>query len=222
MGTHIAILASGAGSNLEAILTHVAAVGFEPRGAVSLVASDRPDAGALVIAARHGVTTATIDNPRAAESMLALLTDHQIDLVVLAGYLKRVPDLVTQHYRGRMLNVHPALLPAFGGPGMYGTRVHQAVLDAGVRVSGVTVHFVDEQFDHGPIVAQWPVPVHVGDTAATLAARVLRTEHRLYPPAVVAVANGRVTLDAQGKVIGEVGAPVHSPMFHLQTEESQQ
>jgi formyltetrahydrofolate-dependent phosphoribosylglycinamide formyltransferase len=219
--SRIAVLASGAGSNLQAILGYLAAAGPSAAGTVSLVASDKLQAGALAIGTRAGIPSATIADPNDARSILALLDDHQIGLVALAGYLKHVPEPVTRRYRGRIVNVHPALLPAFGGPGMYGTRVHRAVLDAGVRITGVTVHFVDEAYDHGPIIAQWPVPVLAGDTPAVLAARVLRAEHRLYPCAVAAVASGRVSLDAGGTVIGETGIPVASPVFRLQTEESE-
>jgi phosphoribosylglycinamide formyltransferase 1 len=214
----IAVLASGAGSNLQAILGHLATA--ESAATVALVASDKANAGALAIAARAGIPAATIRDPGDAASMVALLADHQIDLVALAGYLRRIPDLATQRYRGRMINVHPALLPSFGGPGMYGSHVHRAVLGAGVKVSGVTVHFVDEAYDHGPMIAQWPVPVLAGDTPELLAARVLAAEHRIYPCAVAAVASGRVSLDARGIVIGEMGAPVPSPVFRLQTEDS--
>ena len=109
-------------------------------------------------------------------------------LVVLAGYLKLVPPAVTRAFAGRIVNVHPALLPAFGGHGMYGLRVHAAVLAAGCTVTGVTVHLVDEQYDRGAILAQWPVPVLSGDTAESLAARVLLTEHRLLPRTVLGLA----------------------------------
>ncbi len=217
----IAVLASGAGSNLQAILAHLASAGSGAAGAVSLVASDRPQAGALAIAARAGIPTGTIHDPDDADAILALLAAHRIELVALAGYLKHVPGAMTRQFRARMINVHPALLPAFGGPGMYGTHVHRAVLNAGVKVSGVTVHFVDDAYDHGPIIAQWPVPVLAGDTPAVLAARVLRAEHWLYPCAVAAVASGRVTLDASGIVHGETRVAVPSPIFRLQPEESE-
>jgi phosphoribosylglycinamide formyltransferase-1 len=216
--SRIAVLASGAGSNLQAILGYLAAA--ESGTTVSLVASDKPQAGALAIAARAGIPAVTLRDPGDGRFILALLAEHRIELVALAGYLRRVPEIVTQQYRGRMINVHPALLPAFGGPGMYGVHVHRAVLGAGVKVSGTTVHFVDEVYDHGPIIAQWPVPVLPGDTPAVLAARVLKAEHRLYPCAVAAVASGRISLDARGTVIGEAGAVVPSPVFRLQTEDS--
>jgi phosphoribosylglycinamide formyltransferase 1 len=216
--SRIAVLASGAGSNLQAILGYLAAA--ESGTAVSLVASDKQQVGALVIAARAGIPAVTLRDPGDGRVILALLAEHRIELVALAGYLRRVPESVTQQYRGRMINVHPALLPAFGGAGMYGAHVHRAVLGAGVKVSGPTVHFVDEVYDHGPIIAQWPVPVLPGDTPGVLAARVLKAEHRLYPRAVAAVASGRVSLDARGTVIGEVGPVVPSPVFRLQTEDS--
>jgi folate-dependent phosphoribosylglycinamide formyltransferase PurN len=125
-----------------------------------------------------------------------------VELVVLAGYLSLVPAEVTERYAGRMLNVHPALLPSFGGHGLYGARVHRAVLAAGARVSGATVHFVDAHYDRGPIVAQWPVPVLADDTPESLAARVLRVEHLLFPRVVDAVARGAIGLDAGGRVRG--------------------
>jgi phosphoribosylglycinamide formyltransferase-1 len=183
----VAVLASGRGSNLQALIDACGAPGAP--ASIALVISNRADAGALERAAAAGVPTATIAaDGQDAESLLALLAKHAAELVVLAGYLKRVPEAAVAAFRGRMLNVHPALLPAFGGPGMYGRRVHEAVLASRVRISGVTVHLVDEQYDHGAIVAQWPVPVHPRDTAASLAARVLAAEHRLLPAVVTAFA----------------------------------
>jgi formyltetrahydrofolate-dependent phosphoribosylglycinamide formyltransferase len=179
----VAVLASGHGSNLQALIEACAAPDCEAD--VALVISNRDDAGALERARAAGCATQVIRHDgQDAEGLLDLLARHHIGLVVLAGYLKKVPDAVVAAFRGRMLNIHPALLPAFGGAGMYGRRVHEAVLASGARVSGATVHLVDEQYDHGRILAQWPVPVRAGDTPETLAARVLAVEHRLLPAVV--------------------------------------
>ena len=180
----IAVLVSGRGSNLQALLD---ATRGSASGRIALVISDRKDAGALGVARAAGVAAEWVPvDGRESDLMLELLARHRIGLVVLAGYLKRVGERVVAAYRGRMVNVHPALLPAFGGPGMYGHRVHEAVLRSGARLSGATVHLVDEQYDHGPVLAQWPVPVRPGDSADTLAARVLAVEHRLLPAVVLA------------------------------------
>jgi phosphoribosylglycinamide formyltransferase 1 len=197
--TRIAVLASGGGSNLQAIIDHLEELGARRRGEVVVVASDRPGAGALERARGRAIPAEVVSvtgRPAPGSPLEEVLERHEADLVVLAGYLRRVPDAVVHRYAGRMINVHPALLPAFGGPGMYGARVHDAVLAAGVTVTGVTVHFVDEEYDRGPIIAQWPVPVLHGDDVRTLAARVLRVEHLLYPRVVDAVAGGAVTLAA--------------------------
>ncbi|MGQ0715527.1 MAG: phosphoribosylglycinamide formyltransferase, partial [Gemmatimonadaceae bacterium] len=157
----------------------------------------------------------------AAAATLAMLQQHRAGLVVLAGYLRLVPAEIVRAFRGRMLNVHPALLPAFGGRGMYGARVHRAVLESGARVSGPTVHFVDEIYDHGPIVAQWPVPVFPDDTETALAARVLRAEHLLLPRVVHQVASGLVQLDDSGRVVSthrEV-SPEHAAFIFDTPEE---
>ena len=196
--TRIAVLASGGGTNLQAILDHFVQLAERRRGDVVLVASDRMAAGALERARTRGIATALLPTARRAEGLelAPLLEQHGVELIALAGYLRRVPDDIVRRYAGRIVNVHPALLPAFGGPGMYGSRVHEAVLEAGVTVTGVTVHFVEEEYDRGPIVAQWPVPVLRDDDATTLAARVLRVEHVLYPRVVDALAGGRVSLAA--------------------------
>ncbi|HEV7992489.1 MAG TPA: phosphoribosylglycinamide formyltransferase [Gemmatimonadaceae bacterium] len=198
----IAVLASGGGSNLQAILDHFTELGESRSGDVVLVASNNVDAGALRRAEAASITPAVLRSPRVPEGLTLepLLREHDVDLVVLAGYMRLVPPEVTHAFRGRMLNVHPALLPAFGGPGMYGERVHRAVIAAGARESGPTVHFVDEVYDHGPVIAQLPVPVLPDDDAHALAARVLRAEHQLYPRVVDAVAGGRVRLLSDGRV----------------------
>jgi phosphoribosylglycinamide formyltransferase-1 len=120
--------------------------------------------------------------------MVALFATHRIDLIVLAGYLRLLPGKVVATFRNKIVNVHPAPLPQFGGTGMYGRRVHEAVLASGVSMTGVTVHFVDEQYDHGDVIAHWPVAVHPDDTADSLAARVLAAEHVLFPRIVDLVA----------------------------------
>jgi phosphoribosylglycinamide formyltransferase-1 len=117
--------------------------------------------------------------------------------VALAGYLKKIPSDIVRRYHHRMVNIHPALLPSFGGKGMYGRRVHEAVLESGVRWTGVTVHLVDEEYDTGPIILQEPVPVYPGDSVEELAARVLEIEHQLYPRALNLVAETRVRVEGR-------------------------
>jgi len=170
----IAVLVSGGGTNLQALLD---ALRHSKTARVTRVISSRAAAGALERARRARVPTAVVRDPGDAAELLATLDDA--DLVVLAGYLKLVPAAVVARFRCRMINIHPALLPAFGGPGMYGRRVHEAVLASGARVSGATVHYVDEQYDRGPIIAQAKVRVAADDTPDSLAARVLAAEHRL-------------------------------------------
>lgn len=178
-----AVFASGGGSNLQSLLDHAR---LDPPWRVRLVVSDRPDIGALTRAERAGVASRVIrtkdrDPADVAAETLDELRAHAVDVILLAGYLKLLPAAVVAAYRGRILNIHPALLPAFGGKGMYGMHVHRAVLASGARFSGPTVHLVDEEYDRGTILAQWPVPVLPDDTAESLAARVLKVEHRLYP-----------------------------------------
>lgn len=188
MSVRIAVLASGGGSNLQALIDRFQTDAEAP-GRIELVVASRPAIGALERAERAGIHTAVLP-PEDQGELATLLDRHGIDLIVLAGYLRLVPESVVAGFRGRILNVHPALLPAFGGPGMYGMRVHRAVIESGVRVSGATVHLVDERYDEGPILAQWPVPVFPDDTPERLAARVLRVEHLLLPAAVEAFARG--------------------------------
>jgi phosphoribosylglycinamide formyltransferase 1 len=179
----VAVLASGGGTNLQALLD---ALTNSPLARVARVITNRPKAGAVERARQRDIPTTVLRDPDDPAELLAALGDAQ--LVVLAGYLKLIPASVVARFRGRMINIHPALLPGFGGPGMYGHHVHEAVLASGVKESGVTVHFVDEAFDRGAIIAQERVPVERGDTPATLAARVLDAEHRLLPKVVLELA----------------------------------
>jgi formyltetrahydrofolate-dependent phosphoribosylglycinamide formyltransferase len=215
--TRVAVLASGSGTNLQAILDHQSALGATASAQVVLVVSDQADAGALSRARDAGITALALDRTARTSGLAAILATHRIEMVVLAGYLRLVPPDVVAHFRGRMLNVHPALLPAFGGHGMFGHRVHEAVLACGARLTGPTVHFVDERYDAGPIIAQWPVPVFPTDTPDELARRVLEVEHVLYPRVVDAVAAGRIRLaeDNRAVIAHMNGMPNFSPAMDL-------
>jgi formyltetrahydrofolate-dependent phosphoribosylglycinamide formyltransferase len=177
----VAVAASGRGSNLAALLR---ALRPDEPARIVLVLSNRADAPALHLARQRGIAVVVLGDPHDGDAWLAALAIHRVDLLVLAGYLKRVPAAVVQAYRGRIVNIHPALLPRHGGPGMYGLRVHRAVLAAGETESGATIHLVDEEYDHGPVLAQVRVPVLPDDTPERLAERVLAVEHRLLPEAV--------------------------------------
>jgi len=188
MPTRIAVLASGRGSNLQAIIEHFDNLARERLAKVVLVASNRADSPALIRAATASIDIANFDAADDGGQLLELLRKFRVDLVVLAGYLKRIPPAVIREYAERILNIHPALLPAFGGEGMYGARVHEAVIASGAKESGVTVHLVDDEYDRGAIVAQWRIPVDRSDTPDTLAARVLAVEHVVYPRVIEMVA----------------------------------
>lgn len=202
MSERIAVFASGSGTNLQALIDHFAG---NDAADIALVVSDRSGSGALDRARDAGIRGHHLPvkgRPMAAVTadMLDALDAAHIDLVVLAGYLQLIPPDVVRRFSHRILNIHPALLPAFGGKGMYGERVHEAVLEAGSRVTGATVHFVSERYDEGRIVAQWPVPVLDEDSPESLAERVLRVEHALYPAAVEWLA--RVLAAAEGDDAG--------------------
>ena len=186
--TRIAVFCSGGGSNFKSIYRSIA---DKPLNAeIVLCLSNRSQCGAMEFAREQGIATvhitekqfATFDEFAAA--MVKLLKDAKIDVVLLAGYMRKVPDAVVRAFPERMLNIHPALLPKFGGEGMYGIHVHTAVLAAGETQSGATVHFVNEEYDKGKILLQRAVPILQGDTPEILAARVLACEHQLYPDAL--------------------------------------
>jgi len=186
----IVILISGRGSDMQAILEAKLPV------EIAAVISNRPDAKGLEIAAQHGITTAVVDHrkhPSRGQFDAALaekIDSFQPDLVVLAGFMRILTEDFVNRYQGRLINIHPALLPAF--PGL---DTHAKALQEGVRIHGCTVHFVTPQLDHGPIIVQAAVPVAAADTEDALAARVLRQEHRIYPLAVRWFAEDRVVIE---------------------------
>ncbi len=188
MPSRLAVLASGRGSNLQAIIDHFDNLARERIAKIVLVASNRPDSPALVRAATASIDIAPFNAGDDGSELLDLLHEFRIDLVVLAGYIKKIPPKVIREYAGRIINIHPGLLPEFGGEGMYGAHVHEAVIASGAEETGVTVHLVDDDYDRGPIIAQWRIRVEQSDTADTLAARVLNVEHVVYPRAVEMVA----------------------------------
>ena len=187
----LAIFVSGRGSNFRNI--HAAAELGEIPARMALVVTDKPQCLAADYARDHGIEVVHYPAPdMEPPALVYALKQADIDFIILAGYLKLVPSEVVRAYPRAMLNIHPALLPAFGGKGYYGRRVHEAVIASGAKVSGVSVHFVDEEYDRGPIVAQVVVPVRPDDTPDALAKRVLKQEHRLYPKVVAALCRGEV------------------------------
>jgi phosphoribosylglycinamide formyltransferase 1 len=197
----LAVLVSGAGRTLKNLID-LAAEGELPVD-IRIVVSSSAKAGGLKVAEEAGIATRAIprsdfpagtagDKPYG-DAVFAACREAAVDYVAMAGFLKLAP--VPDDFSGRVVNIHPALIPAFCGAGMYGQHVHQAVLDHGVKVTGCTVHFVDNQYDHGPIIWQQPVPVFEDDTADTLAARVFEAEKEAYPHVLKLLAAGRVKME---------------------------
>lgn len=199
----IAVIVSGhgRGSNFQAIVDATESGAVPAR--IRLLISTNSDCGAVGRAANHGIETLVL-TPEKFDSEVAFdeavaeaITSRGIDLICLAGYMRKLtPEFILQ-FRDRIMNIHPALLPAFGGQGMYGIHVHKAVIESGAKFSGATVHLVDEHYDHGPIVAQAVVSVADDDTPQTLADRVLRAEHRIYPEAIALFAEGRLSVNGR-------------------------
>jgi phosphoribosylglycinamide formyltransferase-1 len=199
----LAVLISGAGRTLKNFID-LAAEGELPID-IRLVISSTAKAGGLKFAEEAGIRSLVVprgDFPagsagdqRFGDAIFSACRDSGVDVVAMAGFLKLAP--VPDDFAGRVINIHPALIPSFCGSGMFGDRVHQAVLDAGVKVTGCTVHFVDNQYDHGPIIWQQPVPVFDDDTADTLAKRVFEVEKEAYPHVLQLLAAGRIKLDGQ-------------------------
>lgn len=204
---NVAVFASGGGSNFQALIDKKEEGKLHVHFAV--LVGNNSKATAFERAQRHGIPTLHIapshfeDEKTYTGKLLSELASRGIDLIVLAGYMKMIPSEVTKRYHNRIVNIHPALLPSFGGVGMYGKRVHQAVLDYGAKVTGITVHFVDAEYDKGPIILQETAPVLDGDDADTLAERVLKVEHANFWRAVEAIAQGRIHVEGR-RVVGTV------------------
>jgi formyltetrahydrofolate-dependent phosphoribosylglycinamide formyltransferase len=197
----ILLSGKGRGSNMQALID-ATRDGRIP-GDVALVVSTSPGAPALERAAAAGVSTRLVAAPEYADpeeldaALVAAFEAAGVDLICLAGYMRLLTPAFVRRFAGRMMNVHPGLLPAFGGKGFYGKRVHEAVIESGARFTGVTVHFVDDEYDHGPIILQRVVPVEDDDTPDTVAQRVLIEEHRAYPEAVRLFAEGRLRIEGR-------------------------
>jgi len=196
----IGVLASGGGTNLQAIIDSCER--GEIDGDVVVAISNVPEAYALERARKHGIPAFAFPHKgmtREAHDadIMACLEQHSVDLVVLAGYLRMLTPVIVTKYSGRMMNTHPALLPSFGGPGMHGLKVHQAVLDMGCKVSGCTVHFVTLDVDGGPIIAQKAVQVQEGDTAETLQERILKEEHKQLTRSIELFAQGKLKIEGR-------------------------
>ncbi len=205
--TRCVVLISGQGTNLSAILRAAADVDY-PAEIVAVI-SNKADATGLLLAQEAGVATELVpsqgvsDREAYDQALLAAIDRHEPDLVILAGFMRILTPGFVAHYAGRMINIHPSLLPAFTG-----MHTHQRALDAGVHVHGCTVHFVTAELDHGPMIAQAAVPVYADDDASKLAARVLKEEHRIYPAAVRWFAEGRLKVVGQRVLLsGEVLNP---------------
>ena len=202
---NIAVFASGSGSNLKSIHRYVQ-LGEIP-GYIVLVVSNNPGSGAIKYAEENQISTQIMNKvlyPKPAvgeEALIHTLRENDVDLICLAGYMKLLSEAIVQMYKNCILNIHPALLPQFGGKGYYGIKVHEAVIASGSEESGVTVHIVDGKYDHGKIIAQEKVKVKSKDTAATLAKRVLKVEHELYPQVIIAFCEDRIVWNNNNPII---------------------
>jgi phosphoribosylglycinamide formyltransferase-1 len=195
--TKLGVLVSGGGSNLQAIIDACTGGILKDVAEVVVVIANRADAFGLERARKHGIPAVFADRKKFADAaaycayLVKELQMHNVALVCLAGFLLKLEPNFVAAFPGRILNIHPALLPKFGGKGMYGHHVHEAVVAAGEKESGATVHLVDVEYDHGPAIIQGRVPVLPDDTPDALAARVLETEHRIYPEAILKVVSGK-------------------------------
>ena len=200
-GFKITVFASGTGSNFKSIVDAIDDGTLKAE--VAGVISNNPDAGAIEFAKNRCFNWAIVNKKRYPDTeehdnkLMSLLQEWKTDLIVLAGYMKKIPTGIVAKFKNKILNIHPALLPSFGGKGMYGMRVHETVIDYGVKYSGVTVHLVDNEFDSGPIVLQQTVPVFDDDTPEKLQKRILIEEHKIYKKAIQLFAENRIEISGR-------------------------
>ncbi len=193
----IAVFVSGRGSNLRAIIEYEK---LKDLVNVVLVISDKVDCGALKIAEEFNIDTAIVGKSGISFSELTkILDEKKVGLIVLAGFLKLIPAEFVSHFQSRIINIHPALLPSYGGKGMYGHHVHEAVFNSGDKISGPTVHFVDSEYDRGTIIAQKLVDISNVESAEEIASLVLKAEHQLLPEVILLFAQNRIIIE-EGKV----------------------
>ncbi len=196
---NVAVFGSGRGSNFQAILAALHA-GRIPRTRIAVVISNNSSAGILDIARANEVPASHVSEKQFptedafVDHLHATLLGYNVNFIVLAGYMKRIPRRIIAEFRSRIINIHPALLPKFGGQGMYGMHVHEAVIAANEKFSGATVHFVDEEYDRGAIILQRAVAIEAQETPATLAHKVLAIEHTLYPETIKMIAEGTIAV----------------------------
>ena len=197
---NIAIFSSGGGSNFKAIFSKIIS-GYIP-AKISLVISNNPNCGSINFAKKNNLTTFIINESRFPDHKIRNIILKQnllkakVNLICLAGYMKMIPNNIVAHFENCILNIHPSLLPDFGGKGFYGIKVHEAVIKSNAIESGATVHFVDNQYDHGPIVAQRKIKILDTDNAEILAERVLKAEYELYPEVVKAFCENRINWES--------------------------
>lgn len=207
MALRCAVFASGGGTNFQALLDRKQAGDLHVDFALFI--GNNSGAAAFDRARKHGIPVLHCapshfaSEQAYAEKLSSVLREHRVDLIILAGYMKKLPSELIREYRHRIVNIHPGLLPAFGGRGMYGIHVHEAVIAYGAKITGVTVHFVDDEYDHGPVILQRAVEVLDTDDPHTLAERVLKVEHASYWQAIEAIAQGKIKVEGR-KVFGKV------------------
>jgi phosphoribosylglycinamide formyltransferase-1 len=204
---NLIVMASGGGTNLQAIIDNIEAGKVDAQ--IKAVISNNSKSGALERARNHNISDIHLSHKQFAtpeefdQKLLSVLKEKETDLVILAGYMKMISPTVIREYKNKIINIHPALLPSFGGKGMYGMHVHEAVLESGVKVTGVTVHTVDEVYDHGPILYQKCVPVLPDDTPESLQQRVLPHEHEAYSKVIQLFAEGKIEIKDNKAIVKE-------------------